>query len=127
MATVAQQPQAPSAAQYSTATPVMGDSRSSSISQQAASVSAPVAPTQPPLPASQMTKKGKGKKNTDPIDASKQIAAKIAQLELDAAGERDQEAEIRGYTLSIGCFMSRVRDGQQQMDISPWSGIGVVR
>ena len=39
-------------------------------------------------------KKGKGKKATDPNEASKLIAAKISQLELDAAGEKDQEAEI---------------------------------
>ncbi|KAF1815853.1 hypothetical protein P152DRAFT_455567 [Eremomyces bilateralis CBS 781.70] len=34
------------------------------------------------------------KGNPDPIDASKQIAAKIAQLELETAGEKDQDAEI---------------------------------
>lgn len=39
-------------------------------------------------------KKGKQKKATDPTEASKLIAAKISQLELDAAGEKDQEAEI---------------------------------
>ena len=39
-------------------------------------------------------KKGKQKKTTDPNEASKLIAAKISQLELDAAGEKDQEAEI---------------------------------
>ncbi|KAF7960722.1 hypothetical protein EAE96_000395 [Botrytis aclada] len=39
-------------------------------------------------------KKGKQKKGTDPSEASKLIAAKISQLELDAAGEKDQEAEI---------------------------------
>lgn len=39
-------------------------------------------------------KKGKQKKVPDPNEASKLIAAKISQLELDAAGEKDQEAEI---------------------------------
>jgi hypothetical protein len=39
-------------------------------------------------------KKAKNKKATDPNEASKLIAAKISQLELDAAGEKDQEAEI---------------------------------
>lgn len=34
------------------------------------------------------------KGNADPMDASKQIAAKIAQLELETAGEKDQDAEI---------------------------------
>ncbi|KAG0645337.1 Alpha-taxilin [Hyphodiscus hymeniophilus] len=44
--------------------------------------------------AANTTKKGKQKKATDPNEASKLIAAKISQLELDAAGEKDQEAEI---------------------------------
>jgi len=39
-------------------------------------------------------KKGKQKKATDPNEASNLIAAKISQLELDAAGEQEQEAEI---------------------------------
>ena len=39
-------------------------------------------------------KKGKQKKMTDPNEASKLIAAKISQLELDAADSKDQEAEI---------------------------------
>jgi len=41
-----------------------------------------------------VSKKAKAKKATDPNEASKLIAAKISQLELDAAGEKDQEAEI---------------------------------
>lgn len=48
----------------------------------------------PPAPAGPPAKKGKNKKGTDARDASEQIAAKIAQLELDAAGERDYDAEI---------------------------------
>src|ERR1700722_14363118 len=40
------------------------------------------------------SKKTKAKKATDPNEASKLIAAKISQLELDAAGEKDQEVEI---------------------------------
>ena len=43
---------------------------------------------------SSAAKKGKGKKTTDPNEASNLIAAKISQLELDAAGEQEQEAEI---------------------------------
>jgi hypothetical protein len=39
-------------------------------------------------------KKGKGKKAMDSSEASKLVAARISQLELDAAGEKDQEAEI---------------------------------
>ena len=41
-------------------------------------------------------KKGKGKKSTDPSEQQKQIQAKIAQLELDAAGDKEQELEIGG-------------------------------
>ena len=48
----------------------------------------------PPAGYSTSAKKGKQKKATDPNEASKLIAAKISQLELDAAGEKDQEAEI---------------------------------
>ena len=40
------------------------------------------------------SKKGKQKKATDPNEASKLIAAKISQLELGKAEEKDQEAEI---------------------------------
>lgn len=55
-----------------------------------------------PTISSSTAKKGKAKKATDPNEASKLIAAKISQLELDAAGEKDQEAEIG--TLSIYFF-----------------------
>ncbi|CAG7918563.1 unnamed protein product [Penicillium olsonii] len=41
-----------------------------------------------------MAKKNKGKKTADPNETSKLLAAKISQLEQDAAGEKDQEAEI---------------------------------
>lgn len=39
-------------------------------------------------------KKNKGKKAADPNETSKLLAAKISQLEQDAAGEKDQEVEI---------------------------------
>ncbi|KAL9047404.1 MAG: hypothetical protein Q9214_000018 [Letrouitia sp. 1 TL-2023] len=45
-------------------------------------------------PAPSTTKKGKSKKAADPNETSKLLAAKINQLEHDAAGEKDQEAEI---------------------------------
>ena len=51
-------------------------------------------------------KKGKPKKAPEPNEASKLIAARITQLEQDAAGEKDQEAEI-GACLSLllaGCL-----------------------
>lgn len=41
-----------------------------------------------------VSKKGKNRKAADPNEASKLIAAKISQLESDAAGEKDQEVEI---------------------------------
>ena len=47
--------------------------------------------------SSNAMKKGQQKKATDPNEASKLIAAKISQLELDAAGDKEQEAEIGGY------------------------------
>lgn len=43
---------------------------------------------------SSMAKKAKGKKPADPTETSKLLAAKISQLEQDAAGEKDQDAEI---------------------------------
>lgn len=46
---------------------------------------APIAPS---------NKKAKAKKAADPNETSKLLAAKISQLESDAAGEKDQEAEI---------------------------------
>lgn len=63
-----------------------------------ASVSAPAPmPSTQPAAASAAPKKGKSKKPTDPSEQQKQIQAKIAQLELDAAGDREQEAEIGAY------------------------------
>lgn len=47
----------------------------------------------PQLPAS---KKAKGKKAADPSETGKLLAAKINQLELDAAGDKEQELEIGG-------------------------------
>ncbi|EPS30677.1 hypothetical protein PDE_05629 [Penicillium oxalicum 114-2] len=41
-----------------------------------------------------IAKKNKGKKVADPNETSKLLAAKISQLEQDAAGEKDQEQEI---------------------------------
>ncbi|KAL2021467.1 hypothetical protein VTK56DRAFT_7100 [Thermocarpiscus australiensis] len=48
----------------------------------------------PAPPAAAAGKKGKQKKTPEPNEASKLIAQRISQLELDAAGEKDQEAEI---------------------------------
>ena len=52
----------------------------------------------PPLPVT--GKKGKGKKAMASNEASRLLAARISQLEQDAAGEKDQELEIGAYNLS---------------------------
>jgi hypothetical protein len=56
------------------------------------------APSAAPGLAVPPAKKGKGRKAADPNETGKLLAAKINQLELDAAGEKDQEAEIGGYS-----------------------------
>jgi hypothetical protein len=62
-------------------------------------------PMLPPVSAPASQKKGKAKKEKIGADeTSKLLAAKISQLEQDAAGEKDQEAEI-------GSCMSFVRKG----------------
>lgn len=48
----------------------------------------------PAPPAAVPGKKGKQKKTPEPNEASKLIAQRISQLEHDAAGEKDQEADI---------------------------------
>lgn len=45
-------------------------------------------------------KKGNKKKPTDPSEASNLIQAKISQLESDAAGDKEQEAEIGWFAPS---------------------------
>ncbi|KAI1075652.1 myosin-like coiled-coil protein-domain-containing protein [Whalleya microplaca] len=52
------------------------------------------APTPTPAMASNAVKKGKGKKALDSNEASKLVAARISQLEVDTAAEKEQEAEI---------------------------------
>src|SRR5690349_21429177 len=88
MATVAQQRQPTSAH----ARPHHEASRSVSSSSSATMANAQQAPAPAPAPAP--AKKGKGKKAADPTEQQKQIQAKIAQLELDEAGGREQELEI---------------------------------
>ena len=49
----------------------------------------------PPAAPTTTTKKAKAKKEKmGPDETSKLLAAKISQLEQDAAGEKDQEVEI---------------------------------
>ena len=59
----------------------------------------PNSPISNVAPAAPAAKKGKGKKAADPNETGKLLAAKINQLELDAAGDKEQEAEIGGYFL----------------------------
>ena len=54
------------------------------------------------VPPMQTGKKGKNKKAPDANEVGKALAAKINQLELDAAGEKDQEIEIGGFPSSVG-------------------------
>ncbi|KAF2876457.1 myosin-like coiled-coil protein-domain-containing protein [Massariosphaeria phaeospora] len=54
-------------------------------------------------------KKGKGKKAPDASEQQKQIQAKIAQLELDAAGDKEQELEIGGWRLQMRLDMDTGR------------------
>ncbi|KAF1949371.1 hypothetical protein CC80DRAFT_429275 [Byssothecium circinans] len=56
------------------------------------------APAPAPAPGPGPAKKGKGKKAADPSEQQKQIQAKIAQLEQDAAGDKEQELEIGALT-----------------------------
>ena len=63
--------------------------------------------------SSTAAKKGKQKKATDPNEASNLIAAKISQLELDAAGEQEQEAEI-GWSRPFTIFIPKDRDEDQE-------------
>lgn len=88
MATVAQQRQ-PTSAQSSRL------HHEASRSSASVPSSATMAPAQHnPAPAPAPAKKAKGKKAADPSEQQKQIQAKIAQLELDQAGDKEQELEI---------------------------------
>ena len=46
-------------------------------------------------------KKGKGKKAVDPSETGKLLAAKINQLELNAAGEKEEEQEIGTHSVAL--------------------------
>jgi hypothetical protein len=75
-------------------------------------------------------KKGKQKKAPEPTEASKLIAQRISQLELDAAGEKDQEAEIGGCTLLLSRGLARADGSFAAMgqgggiSAAKWSGGG---
>ncbi len=72
----------------------------------------------PTAPAAVTTKKGKAKKAPDANETGKLLAAKINQLELDAAGEKDQEAEIGG-SLSRNGPKENVLASLRGLDLSP--------
>ncbi|PBP20873.1 hypothetical protein BUE80_DR008333 [Diplocarpon rosae] len=65
-------------------------------------------------------KKGPGKKKADPNEASNLIAAKISQLESDAAGDKEQEAEIerelKKYNRELNNLTSK-SDDLQKIDV----------
>ena len=56
-----------------------------------------------PTPAASAPKKAKTKKFVDDNEKAKLIAARLNQLELGAAEEKDQEVEIGGYTFCGYC------------------------
>ena len=53
------------------------------------------------MAANAAAKKGKGKKALDSSEASKLVAARISQLEVDTAAEKEQEAEIGRFTAPL--------------------------
>ncbi|KAI1810162.1 myosin-like coiled-coil protein-domain-containing protein [Poronia punctata] len=80
-------------------------------------------PVQEPRPAPTPTaamasnaanKKAKGKKALDSTEASKLVAARISQLEVDTAAEREQEVEIdrevRKHTRELNHQMNKMND-----------------
>lgn len=52
---------------------------------------------QPATPAPPAARKGKGKKNNDPVDTNKLLEQTMARLERDVAGDKEQEADIGAY------------------------------
>ncbi|KAL2056715.1 hypothetical protein ABVK25_003109 [Lepraria finkii] len=73
----------------------------------------PDAPAPNAASAAPVAKKGKNKKAPDPNETGKLLAAKINQLELDAAGEKDQEAEI---AFDEGAKVSMVEKGLPSLE-----------
>ncbi len=63
-------------------------------------------PASVPTPQPPTSKKAKGKKAADPSETGKLLAAKINQLELDAAGDKEQELEIGRLFLLYKCCNS---------------------
>ena len=94
----------------------------------AANKSAPQAAALPPVEsiapvsAPSNAKKAKGKKEKPGVDeTSKLLAAKISQLEQDAAGEKDQEAEVdrevKKATRDLNQLMSNIESPLSRLDV----------
>ena len=112
MAGVVPQPRTASTSSRSSSV-VNGNSNLDYINGHAGLPESPSANLAPVAPA---PKKGKGKKAADPNETGKLLAAKINQLELDAAGEKDQEAEIGScfsdipfHTHALGEIIEKMR------------------
>lgn len=86
------------AAQHSgTTESSVGEEHSKQVADGARSNQNPQGQVPATLPAAgsvKAKKAAKSKKGPDPNETGKLLAAKINQLELDAAGEKDQEQEI---------------------------------
>ena len=89
-------PQTQTAAATARASPVNGaDQHKGTTASRDASVSdASSMHSAPPPPAPAAVKKGKDKKTNDADDASRQLAARIAQLEQDKVKSQEQDAEV---------------------------------
>lgn len=78
-------------------------------------------PVEPIAPTAN-SKKSKGKKEKPGVDeTSKLLAAKISQLEQDAAGEKDQEAEVdrevKKATRDLNQLMSNIESPLSRLDV----------
>jgi len=73
------------------------DNRNISSSGSAQSQNSTGTTTLPAPVSAPVAKKSKGKKSTDPVDTNKLVEQHLARLERDAAGDREQEAEIGVY------------------------------
>jgi len=96
---------------------IMATATNKSAPQPASLPAEPIA-----LAATSTTKKAKGKKEKPGVDeTSKLLAAKISQLEQDAAGEKDQEAEVdrevKKATRDLNQLMSNIENPLSRLDV----------
>lgn len=88
-------PQTQTSAATARASPINGpDPHKAAASSRDASISDTSIHNAPPPPTPAAVKKGKDKKTNDADDASKQLAARIAQLEQDKVKSQEQDAEV---------------------------------